>query len=133
MMLLLPIPMPYMLRMNIFYNIMRNWFIKSWNSFRTIPCPPLICPISDPLPPVFQHPSNMIFHQRGIPQFQLIPTETLQVTCHQHCNLHLLQTFNLISLSHIHPMLQVYIKVTSPQIFTTIINISISCTLTRST
>ena len=69
---------------------MRSWYI--------------ICPIYNPNPPVFQHPSYQTFHYRGLPQLQLIPTGTVQVTLSQPFHIHFFQTSHLKIPSLIHPL-----------------------------
>ena len=93
---------------------MHSWSSTYWTSFRTTPCPPLLLPISNPIPPVLQHPSHLTLHHRGLPQFQFIRTGTLQVTLPQPFHIIFLQTSHLISLSHIHPMITLNIKVLIP-------------------
>ena len=85
-------------------------------SLRTTTCHPLIWPISHLIPPVFQHPSQLTFHHRFLPQFKIIPTGTgtLQVTYPQAFHLHYHQTTNMRSLSQIHPLPPVNIKVLNP-------------------
>ena len=105
----------YLIPMSTLCNNMRYWSNTSRESFSTTPFPPLICPISIPIPPDFQHPSHMTFSHRGLPQFQLLLMSTLQVTCPQHFHIHLLQNSHIRSLSQIHPLLPDNIKEVSPQ------------------
>ena len=92
---------------------MRYWSRKSRASFRTTPCPMLIWPISNLIPTVLQHPYQLYFHHRCLPQFQILPTGNLQVTYPQPCPIRFHHTALMRSLSQIHPFIPVNIKVLS--------------------
>ena len=113
-MLNLSIPPTYLIPMSTLWNLMYYWSSTLQSSFRTTPCSPLLWPISHPIPTVFQHPSHLKLHHRGLTQFHLLPKGTLQLTWPQPCHINFLQTSHLIILSQIHPWLPVNIKVTSP-------------------
>ena len=114
-MLLLTIPQIFLIRMNKLYNLIHNCLSTPMASFRTTTCPPFLCPISYQIPPVLQHPSHIILHHRGLHKLQLLPTGNLQVTFPQPCNIRFLQKSHLRSLSQIHPLILVNIKVIIPQ------------------
>ena len=113
--LLLPIPLENLIQTITLWNLMRSWPGTSRAYFRTNPCPQLLCSISPSTPQFFQHPYQLIFHNRGIPQFQTILTGNLKVTCPKPCHIQLLQTCRLRSLSQTHPLVPVSLQFMSPQ------------------
>ena len=112
--LLLPILLIYLIPISTLCILMHSWSSTSRDSFRITPCPPLLWPIYHLIPPVFQHPSHLTFHFKSLPQLQIIPTGTLQVTYPKAYHLNCHQTTHIRSLSQIHPLLPVNFKVLIP-------------------
>ena len=100
--------------MSTFWMPMNSCSSTSRSSFMTTSCTPLLWPISHMIPPVFQHPSQQHFHNRGIPWLKIIATGNLQVNCPQPCHLRFHQITHMRGIPHIHPLLPVNIKVLRP-------------------
>ena len=67
-----------------------------------------------PVPTVFKHSYQKPFRKKGLPQFQIPPTGTLQVTYPQPFHINFSQIPHIRRLYQIHPLLPVNIKVLRP-------------------
>ena len=96
-----------------------NW--SHWRCFYKMPIPPILLKYLIPMSILWHLMHNyyitthLTFHHRSLHQLQLLPKGTLTVTYPQPCHLHLLQTSHLRSLSQIHHLIPVNIKVLIPQ------------------
>ena len=90
---------------------MCNWFITPQASFRTTPCTLSLWTISHYTPTFFQNTYYLTFYHWGLPRFQLLLTGNIKVTSPQTFHIHFFQKYYLRSLSQIHPMILVNIKV----------------------
>ena len=113
--LLLPIPLTYLITIITFCILMKSCSIKSLASLSTTPFNPLLWPISHLIPTVFQHSYQNPFRHKGLPQFQIPPTGTLQVTYPQPFHINFSQIPHIRRLYQIHPLLPVNIKVLRTQ------------------